>query len=113
MVASPCRALQVAEWTTARIFVLRGRGGRSGATGRPASVGAPGDRGMRSPVARHSVGSATMEIPHRIGRVAARGKAFLLLVACACGSVPTGTPAGSGATQDPSSPVSYVDAANG
>ncbi|MFL5369112.1 MAG: hypothetical protein ACJ78Z_02900, partial [Myxococcales bacterium] len=54
-----------------------------------------------------------MELPHRIGRIAARGKAFLLLVACACGSVPTGTPEGSGATQDPSSPVSYVDAANG
>ncbi|MFL5249377.1 MAG: right-handed parallel beta-helix repeat-containing protein [Myxococcales bacterium] len=50
---------------------------------------------------------------HTIGRIAARGRAFLLLVACACGSVPTGTPEGSGATQDPSSPVSYVDAANG
>ena len=54
-----------------------------------------------------------MERSQRIGRIAARGRAVLLLIACACGSVPTGTPEGSGATQDPSLPISYVDAANG
>src|SRR3954453_20043132 len=101
------RARNEADGLLHEFSLLRFTPERSLPTGRPASVRAPGDRWDAFGGRKAQRRSAAMETSHRMGGIAARGKVFLLLLACACGSVATGPPEGSGATQDPSSPVSY------